>query len=115
MANTNQDIFSRKRKDISAKNSSNDNYLESKKSSSTNKDFQERFRNPKSDLIKGQNVRLPRETHALIKAISLSENKEMYAIVQKSLISYLDQLDKDEQKEVWTKLKSLIDLKIIKL
>lgn len=109
------DIFTRKKTEVTPKNSGGDKYLEEKKTKPQSKDFKERFLNPQSDLKSGQNVRLHKETHALLKAISLEENRELYSIMQESLKMYLNNLTKEEQKNVWEKLNSLIELKIIKI
>jgi len=109
------DIFSRKKTEIKPKNSGGDKYLEEKKQSFQSKDFKQRFLEPQSELKNGQNVRLHKETHALLKAISLEENRELYSIVQESLKMYLENLTNEEQKNVWNKLNSLIELKIIKI
>ena len=112
---TSKDIFSRKPTQVTPKNSSTDQYLTNKKEDVSSKSFQNKILHPESELKNGQNIRLHKETHALIKAISLTQNTELYSIVQESLILYLNSLDKSEQKEIWKKLESLIDLKIIKL
>lgn len=115
MTNDKNDIFSRKRSEVNPKNSTPNTYLESKKQTLTNKEFQEKIKHPESGISKGQNIRLPRETHALIKAISLTQNKEIYLVVQNAINDYIDCLDKKEQKELWNTLNSLINSKIIKL
>ncbi|WP_338360284.1 hypothetical protein [Enterococcus faecalis] len=110
-----KDIFNRKPTQAVPKNSSNNQYLSNKKESVSSKSFQNKILHPESELKTGQNVRLHKETHALIKAISLTKNTELYSIVQESIELYLKSLDKSEQKEIWKKLESLIELKIIKI
>lgn len=112
---TSKDIFSRKPTQAVPKNSSDNQYLTSKKEDVSSKSFQNKILHPNSELKNGQNVRLHKETHVLIKAISVTQNKEFYSIVQQGLELYLKSLDKAEQKEVWKKLESLIELKIVKL
>lgn len=114
MNNSNPDIFNRKPKDLKPKNISNDDYLQNK-TFENSKNLKERVLNPSTVLKAGQNVRLNKETHALLKVIALQENREMYTIFNKSLTMYLDSLSKDEQKQIWKKMEQMIDLGLIKI
>lgn len=110
----NDDIFSRKPREIKPKNSSTDDYLQKKNSNDIN-ELKKKVLEPTSELKKGQNVRLHKETHALLKVIALEENREMYTIFNRSLKLYFESLPKNEQKKIWEKFQQMIDLKLIKL
>ncbi|TFI60522.1 hypothetical protein CKN63_13225 [Carnobacterium divergens] len=112
MATSNNDIF--KKPDVSVKpkqDGSENRLLKKADKIDLKKTVQEATKSKVTAT--GVNIRVSREIHGLVKAISTVENREMYTIVNNAIMLWLEQQPKSSQKEYWEKLQQLLDQRFI--